>query len=58
MAAGVEALNERLRSDPEAEGESREGSFRITFIYMLAVSFHVSDTDQVVRVIGVQRYGN
>jgi hypothetical protein len=57
MAAAVEALNARLQSDPLAEGESREGSLRITFISTLAVSFHVSDVDQVVRVIGVQRYG-
>lgn len=57
MAAAVEALNARLRQDPLAEGESREGSLRITFIPLLAVTFHVSTTDYVVHVIGIQRFG-
>jgi hypothetical protein len=57
MAAAVEALNARLRSDPRAEGESREGSLRITFIPLLAVTFHVNAADQVVHVIGIQQFG-
>ena len=57
MSSAVEALNARLQSDPLAEGESRDGTHRITFIPLLAVSFRVSETEQLVRVIGVQRYG-
>lgn len=57
VAAAVEALNARLRLDPSAEGESREGSLRITFIPLLAVTFHVSESDHVVHVIGIQRFG-
>jgi hypothetical protein len=57
MAAAIEALNTRLRNDPLAEGESREGNLRITFIPLLAVTFHVSAVDRVVHVIGVQRFG-
>jgi hypothetical protein len=57
MASAVAALNARLQFDPLAEGESREGNLRITFVPLLAVTFQVSESDQVVRVIGVQRYG-
>jgi hypothetical protein len=57
MAAAVEALNSRLRSDASAEGESREGNLRITFIPLLAVTFHVSEPDRVVHVIGIQKFG-
>ena len=46
MAAAVEALNDRLRRDPLAEGESREGNLRITFVPLLAVTFHVSQADR------------
>ncbi|HKB05969.1 MAG TPA: hypothetical protein VKD90_27490 [Gemmataceae bacterium] len=57
MAAGVEALNARLRSDPLAEGESRDGTFRVTFISPLVVGFHVHTQGQLVRVVSVRRYG-
>jgi hypothetical protein len=57
MAAAVEALNARLLADPLAEGESREGNLRITFIPLLAVTFHVSRSDHVVHVIGIQKFG-
>jgi hypothetical protein len=57
VAAAVEALNDRLRRDPLAEGESREGNLRNTFIPILAVTFHVSEKDRVVHVIGIQRFG-
>jgi hypothetical protein len=57
MAAAVEALNNRLQRDPLAEGESREGNLRITFMSQFAVTFHVSAKDRVVHVIGIQKFG-
>ena len=57
IAAAVDALNARLRSDPLSEGESRSGGFRITFPSLLSVLFHVSETDRVVHVARVMRYG-
>ena len=57
IAAGVEAVNARLRTDPSDEGESREGGGRITFPPLLAVGFHVSEDERVVQVRGVRRYG-
>ena len=57
MAAAINALNARLRADPLAEGESRVGDRRITFIPSLSVAFRVSLSDRTVRVGRVQRYG-
>jgi hypothetical protein len=57
MAPAIEALNVRLRNDPSAEGESRAGELRITFIPLLAVAFYVSQSDRVVRVGRVRRFG-
>ncbi len=57
MAAGVEALNARLRDNPEDEGESREPGFRLAFPQLLAVGFFVSETNRHVFVVRVQRYG-
>lgn len=57
MASAVDALNARLRSDPTAEGESRGGDRRLTFIPLLSVAFRVSPKDRTVQVGRVQRYG-
>jgi ParE toxin of type II toxin-antitoxin system, parDE len=51
MAAGIEALNARLRADPLSVGESRVGGFRVDFVPRLAILFHVSETDRIVRVV-------
>ncbi|MBY0514741.1 MAG: hypothetical protein K2P78_12605 [Gemmataceae bacterium] len=56
IAAAVEALNARLRSDPLDEGESRSGGRRVTFASVLAVAFRVSVPDRVVRVTSVSRF--
>ena len=55
LAAGVAALNAGLRADPLAIGESRIGGFRIAFLPGLAVLFHVSEADRLVRVVRVRR---
>jgi hypothetical protein len=57
IAAGVEALNARLAADPLSVGESRVGGNRITSPPLLAVGFHVSVADRVVRIRLVRRYG-
>jgi plasmid stabilization system protein ParE len=57
IAAGVDALNARLRSDPLDEGESRSGGTRVTFPALLTVIFHVSEPQREVRVTRVRRYG-
>jgi plasmid stabilization system protein ParE len=55
MAAGVEALNTRLRADPLAVGESRTGGFRMVFVSRVAVLFHVSEANHTVRVVRVRQ---
>ncbi len=57
VAAAVTALNARLAKNPHAEGESRSGGFRITFIHRLAVSFWVNDTRRQVQVTAAGPYG-
>lgn len=57
MAAAVDGLNARLRSDPLNEGESRSGGFRLVFIPLLTVLFHVTTADNIVRVVRVRRFG-
>lgn len=57
VTGAVEALNQRLRDDPFAEGESRSEGLRITFIPMLSVGFNVLESARTVRVTRVVRYG-
>jgi hypothetical protein len=49
MAAGVDALNRRLAEHPLGEGESRDGSIRITFTALLMVRFRVDAGAAVVQ---------
>lgn len=57
MAREVEGMNARLRSDPHGLGESRDGGNRITFVFRLAVYFHVDKAARVVTVNSVRPYG-
>ena len=57
IAAGVDALNQRLAADPLNEGESRVAGYRITFTDLLAVTFRVDEPNGIVRVLMVSRYG-
>ncbi|HET6573903.1 MAG TPA: hypothetical protein VFG68_09895 [Fimbriiglobus sp.] len=57
MAAGVERLNARLAADPLDVGESRGGGYRVAFLPLLMVSFHVDEVNRIVRVTAVSRYG-
>lgn len=57
MAAGVEGLNTRLRSDPLDVGESRERGFRIAFAPGLVVLFRVDVAARKVVISDVRPYG-
>jgi hypothetical protein len=57
MTKAVERMNRRLASRPHEEGESRGSTDRITFPEHLAVWFSIDETQRVVRVQGVKRYG-
>ena len=57
ITGAVEALNRRLARDPLVEGESREGTYRLTFVEDLAVRFRVDSTKHVVRVTEIQHRG-
>lgn len=57
MASFIDGVNERLRVDPLAVGESRSGGHRIVFVPLLAILFHVSEADRTVRVTRAKRYG-
>lgn len=49
MEAAIVRLNDRLKLDPNNEGESRSGSVRVTIAKPLTVWFRVySDIDSVV----------
>lgn len=49
-AATIDAL---LRENPQALGESREDSLRITFVAPLGVDFEVVEEDRIVYVLSV-----
>jgi hypothetical protein len=51
------AIEQRLRSDPAGEGESRSGGRRITFVFPLAVRFQIEADGQTVTVLHVRLFG-
>ena len=57
VAAGVERFNARLAADPLDLGESRGGGYRVAFIPLLMVTFHVHEAARRVRVTDVTRCG-
>ena len=57
IASAVEAFNNRLASDSLAIGESRGGGYRVAFLPLLMVYFHVDDMTHQVRVTDISRYG-
>lgn len=53
----VESLDERLRDDPEAIGESRESDFtRMAWESPVAISFQIDPRLKLVRVFAVHVY--
>ncbi|QDU19252.1 hypothetical protein [Urbifossiella limnaea] len=57
MAGAVEGFNARLASEPLDVGESRVGGYRVAFVSVLMITFHVNLTTRRVRVTDVIRFG-
>lgn len=57
IAAAADRIDELLRRDPYAQGESREGSKRILVVAPLAIYYTVSVPDRTVYVSDVWRWG-
>jgi hypothetical protein len=53
LVAASNSVDQRLRSDPHNEGESREESERVMFVHPLAVRFDIVETSSVVRVLRI-----
>jgi len=56
VTRAAHAIDQRLRRDPENEGESRPGGRRVLFSDPLGVFFRVFPDDRVVHVLLVWRY--
>jgi plasmid stabilization system protein ParE len=55
VAHAADEIDSKLRRDPERVGESRHQSDRLVVVFPLAVYFHVSTEDRIVRVLTVRR---
>lgn len=53
ITAASHQIDERLRSNPEDEGESRSGNRRILLVPPLGITFVVSANKHLVRVLDV-----
>ncbi len=53
VAAAADAIDDRLRRNPLAEGESRAGSGRILFVPPLVALFAVDEPHRIVYVRAV-----
>jgi hypothetical protein len=56
ITSATHVLDERLRSNPHEEGESRPQGLRITFVPPLAVRFRVERNGQSVTVLHVRLF--
>lgn len=56
ITAASHGIDQRLRSDPEEEGESRPGGRRVTFVPPLTITFQVEANEPVVTVIHVRMF--
>jgi hypothetical protein len=57
VSGGVDFFNRSLVADPHDLGESREHGYRVAFIPLLIVTFHIDKRTEVVQVLRVRRYG-
>lgn len=55
ITAAARDIDHRLRIQPDAVGESRDGSRRILIAGPLAVTYEISLDDRIVRVLDVWR---
>lgn len=53
ITAAVAVIDDRLKLDADTEGESRDGTQRLSFVPPLAVLFQVSEPDRSVTVLQV-----
>ena len=53
ITMAADAIDQLLKSDPLAQGESRSGAIRIVFIHPLGMFFHVEEQDRIVSVLRV-----
>jgi hypothetical protein len=56
LTAASHTLDQRLRTDPHNEGESRPRGRRITFIPPLAVVFRIEPDGQTVSVLSIRLF--
>lgn len=54
ITAASHELDQRLRNDPYAEGESRSKGRRITFVPPLAVTFRIEPDGQTASVLQIR----
>jgi len=54
LTAASHEIDQRLRSDPRVEGESRSGDRRVTFVPPLVVTFQVEDDRQSVLILSIR----
>jgi len=57
LTAAVQQIDEKLEREPQAVGESRDGSERIGFMHPLGFRFEVDVPGKVVHVLQVWVYG-
>ena len=57
IVAGVEMFNLKLATDPLSIGESRGDGYRVAFLPLLLVYFHVDEANLRVQITDVSRYG-
>lgn len=55
ITAAARDIDHRLRVQPDAVGESRDGSRRILIAGPLAVTYEIRPEDRIVRVLNVWR---
>jgi hypothetical protein len=55
IAQAADEIDARLRTDPQAQGESRTGMVPILFVNPLAVLFEPSGPDRLVAILKVWR---
>jgi hypothetical protein len=56
IADAADAIDDLLRRDPHAVGESRDDERRILFVWPLGIIYRVREADRIVNVSDVWRY--
>jgi mRNA-degrading endonuclease RelE of RelBE toxin-antitoxin system len=53
FAAAANSVENLLKHDPHAQGESRSAGTRLLILPLVAIRFTISDTDRLVTVLSV-----